>query len=137
MNLLVYGTLLFPEIRSLVGGREFESRPVILGGYRIYRVRNATFPGVIRDANSRGIEGEVLVDITEEELMRFDSYEDSFYERCTVTLPIEGRTEEAELYEVPPELAGEILTSEPWTRDWFEKHHLFDFYERLLLHHTH
>lgn len=132
MNLLVYGTLLFPEIRNLVGGRVFESRPVKLEGYGIYRVRNATFPGVMRDANSC-VEGEVLVDISEEEMIRFDGYEDSFYERRTVTAPIEGRPTKVELYEVPTDIAGEILTSETWNRDWFEAHHLSDFYERLRL----
>lgn len=137
MNLLVYGTLLFPEIRNLVGGREFESRPVTLEGYGIYRVKNATFPGVIRETDSGSIEGEVLLDISEEEMMRFDSYEDSFYERCTVSVSLDGQPTDVELYVVPPEIAGEILTPAPWNRDWFEEHHLFDFYERLRLYNTH
>lgn len=128
MNLFVYGTLLFPKIREAVGGRQFASIPARLAGYRIFRVRDAHFPGIVSSAEDCWIEGEILLDLSAEELQRFDRYEDSFYRRTTVRVLTDKQEEwEAGVYEIPPENAEALLTDQTWTRSWFAERHYAPF----------
>ena len=136
MNLFVYGTLLFPEIRELVGGREFRAEPAYINGYRVLQVRDATFPGLLKSGlETDQADGEILLDLSPSELARFDAYEDSFYVRENVEVKFtdhDSRSEEeAMVYVVPKRLASTVLTEEPWTRDWFDKHHRAEFFARI------
>lgn len=133
MNLFVYGTLLFPGIRERVGGRSFCSKPAILHGFRVRKVHQATFPGIARVASggSESAAGELLFDLTESELDKFDRYEDRFYVRSIVSVILENGSEvEGFVYEVPLEIAEEILSEEPWSKEWFEGHHYDEFVGR-------
>ena len=122
VNIFVYGTLMFPEIREIVGGRAFSTEPATVEGFCVFRVKNATFPGLLRTPGSVA-EGQILKEISEKELARFDAYEDCFYVRSTVHAKSEsGEIIECEVYEVPENIAGEILSSDRWTVDWFEQH---------------
>lgn len=133
MNLFVYGTLLFPEIREWVSGRRHRSEPAVLKGFRVRRVRNATFPGIVRvpESGEETASGEVLFDLTETEFAMLDRYEDDFYVRSLVSLTLENGAEiECFVYEVPPEEADHFLSDDPWTREWFRENHYEDFVGR-------
>lgn len=138
MNLFVYGTLLFPEIRELVGGRIFEFHPAVLHGYKIRRVNDATFPAIVKTSNPTSqVNGEVLFDVSRSELALFDAYEDSFYLRDEVQVSLtkenEGSTVlKTSVYHVPEKLADQLLSDDQWLRSWFNTHHRSTFYQRLL-----
>ena len=135
MNLFVYGTLLFPEIRELVGGRVFRSGAAVLEGFQVKLVRNATFPGIVRVSGGAidSASGELLFDLTEREMEKFDQYEDPFYARTMVSVTLEnGSVMEGFVYEVPEERADQILSDIPWSREWFETHHYKEFVGRWL-----
>jgi len=128
MNLFVYGTLLFPEIRNLIGGRIFESQAASITGFEIFRVKDAHYPGVIRTAPGM-VTGQILGDITEEELDRFDQYEGESYQRSRIEVRVDnsGEVMDAWIYEIPEATAGEILSDEAWTKEWFAEFHHREF----------
>ncbi|MDF1753253.1 MAG: gamma-glutamylcyclotransferase [Verrucomicrobiales bacterium] len=131
MNLFVYGTLLFPEIRNLVGRRQFQAADATLEGFEIYRVKNAAYPGIV-EQDGGTVPGQILRHITPAEIDFFDQYEDDFYQRITVavTTPDESVIS-AECYAVPSITSREILTKVVWTADWFTTNHYADFLNRL------
>ncbi|MDF1813341.1 MAG: gamma-glutamylcyclotransferase [Verrucomicrobiales bacterium] len=133
MNIFVYGTLLFPEIRKMVGGRDFTSRAARVKGYQIFQVSGADFPGVVRAGQSHHITGEILYDLTPDEVMRMDCYEDQFYIRKTIEAEEldSGKKLAAEIYEIPEDFAGDILSNTTWTKQWFEENYYENFLNRL------
>lgn len=131
MNLFVYGTLLFPEIRNLVGRRQFQSTDATLEGFEIYRVKNAVYPGIVKQDGGI-VPGQILSHITPAEINFFDQYEDDFYQRITVAVTTPDESEiSAECYAVPLITSREILTKVVWTADWFSTNHYADFLNRL------
>ena len=134
MNLFVYGTLLFPEIREYIGGRCFGTRNAILRGFEVRRVKGAVYPGLAKLANVEDGEasGEILAGISNLEMRKFDDYEGEFYERVRVKAVLEsGELEECFTYLVPGKAAAEILATEEWRREWFAEHHLTAYLGRV------
>lgn len=139
MNLFVYGTLLVPEIWERVAGVSgLASRPARLRGHLIRRVRGAVYPGIVpapkaEAAAEAPVAGRVFFEVPDAALARLDSYEDDFYFRAEVRPEIPGLGDvAAEAYLVRPDRAGEILSSEGWSLEWFERHGLDGFRQSLL-----
>ncbi len=134
MNLFVYGTLLIPEIwRRISGADSLESRAATLEGYEVRRVAGEAFPGiVVGEAGGEPVAGRVFFGLGAAEMRLLDAYEDSFYERIKVMPLVDGLGPvAAQAYVVPQDLAASILSAEPWSLAWFERHALADFRARL------
>jgi len=115
MHLFTYGTLMFPEVWQAVVGRPFATIAGKVSGYALYRVRDAAFPGMIATTTGAPVAGIVYLDLDDETVERLDRFEDTFYERHTVSVACDdGRLREAATYLVPEERRAE-LTDEPWT----------------------
>ncbi|MDF1826082.1 MAG: gamma-glutamylcyclotransferase [Verrucomicrobiales bacterium] len=137
MNVFVYGTLLVPEIWELVTGRSgLSSQGATLKGHSIWRVQNATFPAIKEEAESEAhlVPGRVFQDVPPDALQRLDSYEDSFYERVEVVVETSDGPLKAQVYRAPAAKAAEIISSDTWTLDWFEKNALARFLENVFDH---
>ncbi len=131
MNLFVYGTLQMPEIQECICGRRLPSEPAVLPGFAVRRVEGASFPGVFR-CSGEETPGLVLRDLSPGEIASFDAYEDSFYRRTSVEVVLEGgRRLGCDVYEVPREIAEEILTEQTWDLEWFRANAARDYLERL------
>lgn len=132
MNLFVYGTLLFPEIRNLIGGRNFEGQAASITGFQIFRVKDANYPGIVKTAHGV-IKGQVLCDITEEEMERFDNYEGDLYLRTSNEVQLKNSPQlvAACLYEIPESLALDLLSDQEWSEEWFEEFHYPEFLVQL------
>lgn len=133
MNVFVYGTLLVPKIWTAVTRcPDLISHPADLGGYAIFRVRNADYPGIVEVPDAAAdVHGRLFLDVPEPALRRLDAYEDSFYERRTVTVSLPGSGEfEADAYCVAVEKRAAILSAEVWTLEWFEANELDRFWSR-------
>jgi gamma-glutamylcyclotransferase (GGCT)/AIG2-like uncharacterized protein YtfP len=133
MNVFVYGTLLVPKIWTAVTRcPDLISHPADLGGYAIFRVRNADYPGIVEVPDAAMVvHGRLFLDVPDPALRRLDAYEDSFYERRTVTVSLPGSREfEGDAYCVPAEKQSAILSSESWTLKWFEENALDRFWSR-------
>jgi gamma-glutamylcyclotransferase (GGCT)/AIG2-like uncharacterized protein YtfP len=119
MNIFTYGTLMFPEVWRAVVGREFPAVAGALRGYSAFRVRDAVYPGVLKLNGNTVVDGILYLDVDEPTVARLDRFEGELYVRPSVTIACaDGRERIADTYVVPPQHA-EILTAEPWTRDWF------------------
>lgn len=131
MNVFVYGTLLVPKIWNAVTHcPDLDSHPAGLKGYANYRVRGADYPGIVEVPEPDAIvSGRIFLDVPGDALRRLDAYEDSFYERRTLSVQLpDGRELEADAYCVPVEKAAAILSKEKWTLAWFEDYALDGFW---------
>lgn len=119
MNVFTYGSLMFPQVWDTVVGREFATIRGTATAYAIYRVSGATFPGIIAEAGCE-VRGLVYLDVDEESVARLDRFEDTFYDRLTLSIDCEdGERRDADAY-VIPEKNRSILTAEQWTAEHFE-----------------
>jgi gamma-glutamylcyclotransferase (GGCT)/AIG2-like uncharacterized protein YtfP len=119
MHVFTYGSLMFPEVWSVVVGREFETVEGTAAGYAIYRVRDAVFPGIVAAGDSSTVRGLAYLDVDDESIARLDRFEDDFYDRLEVTVNCaDGQERKAGAYVVPPK-NRHVVTTEPWTAEWF------------------
>ncbi len=128
-RLFVYGSLLSPEVLQLVVGRVPDSVPAMLPGYACYYVEGATFPGIIESSGDQ-TPGRVLAGLTQSELQALDRYEDSFYQRLSVQVKLDGGMQAVMAYVVPAE-ASHVLSPRAWTWEEFERLHLAEYVARM------
>jgi gamma-glutamylcyclotransferase (GGCT)/AIG2-like uncharacterized protein YtfP len=132
MNVFTYGSLMFPEVWKIVVGREFETVEGRLSGYSIYRVRDASFPGMIAANERCTVHGLVYLDVDDGSIDRLDRFEDTFYDRQNLSIDCDdGVRREADAY-VVPEKNRHVLTAELWTAENFvASGGLADFIQRF------
>lgn len=84
--LFVYGTLMDPEVRDGVLGRHLDPVPDALREYErgSVAIGDEVYPYLISAEHGR-VEG-LRLEVSEEELKKFDEYEVSFYKRVEVLL---------------------------------------------------
>jgi gamma-glutamylcyclotransferase (GGCT)/AIG2-like uncharacterized protein YtfP len=132
MNVFTYGTLMFPEVWRAVAGREFPNVGGTAGGYAVYRVERAQFPGIVAAGGDESVRGVVYLDVDDVALARLDRFEDDFYERQALWIDCDdGQRRAAETYVVPPQNRS-VLTDEVWNGDDFvAAGHLEQFIQRF------
>jgi len=124
MHLFTYGTLTFPEVWERISVGTFPSRPAVLRGYAMYRVKDAVYPGIVRSDSGAEVQGVLYDNLDEDTLFELDTYESSFYNRVPVTVLVNDGTEvECQAY-VVPDSRRDLLTDEQWDKDWFHRHEL-------------
>lgn len=99
-GLFVYGSLMFPEVFSIVLGRTVQNEDLsdaTLTGYRRIAVPGRTYPTGIVSSGSL-IRGKLIRDLSDADLERLDAYEESFYVRKTVDVQTSKGMEEAFAY---------------------------------------
>ncbi len=134
MNLFVYGTLLVPQIWTLVTSDTFpENEEGSLPGYSIRKVKNASFPAITHTGKNQDIvPGRLLHKIAPETLRSLDAYEDQFYFRTEVEVStLKGEIIAAETYAVSSNTASRILSSESWTLEWFLRNAYEDYWKAM------
>ena len=135
-KLFVYGTLMFAEIRMALAGRDFETFPAELPGYRrlaIFLAGRAPVPGIVADETG-SVSGLVLQGVDRRSLSVFDTFEgvkNGLYRRQRVDVQDgEGKTLEVSTY-VTGMAARELLKGD-WDPEVFRKRHLVAYRRRLL-----
>lgn len=135
-KLFVYGTLMFPEIRSALVRREFETFPAVLQGYRrsaVVLAGRAPVPGIVVDETA-SVTGLVLRGVDRKSLWIFDTFEgvkDGLYTRLRVTVKDgEGKAVEALTYVSGP--AVREMLKEDWDPESFRRRHLVAYRRRII-----
>jgi gamma-glutamylcyclotransferase (GGCT)/AIG2-like uncharacterized protein YtfP len=119
MHVFTYGTLMFPEVWQAVVGRQFITAAGHADGFRIFRVRDALYPGISASEPAGAVQGVVHLDVDSDSITRLDRFEDDFYRRQPIVVACDdGRQLAAEAYIVPDE-RRDALTTEPWSGDDF------------------
>jgi gamma-glutamylcyclotransferase (GGCT)/AIG2-like uncharacterized protein YtfP len=126
MNLFTYGSLMIPSVMHAVTGREFRAEGACLRNYARFKVKGEFYPGIIhqRVAFTDGI---MYFGVDAGSLKRLDEFEGEVYERVPVQVESgQGGAVTAETYVIKPE-HRDLLSSEPWDLEEFEKNHLKEF----------
>ena len=126
MHVFTYGTLMIPSVMEAVTGRRFASRKATLRGYARFRVKGASYPGLVEAAGAT-TDGVLYLDVDAASVVRLDAFEGAFYQRTRVEVytPEHDRWP-AEVYVVPPHHRAH-LSSEAWRLDDFRREHLEAF----------
>jgi gamma-glutamylcyclotransferase (GGCT)/AIG2-like uncharacterized protein YtfP len=131
-NLFSYGTLQAPEVISSVIGRQPPGEAARLPGWRVFRMINAGYPGIVPGAESDDAPGILYRGISEGELFTLDRFEGPQYERRE--LPVVGNggnSTSAWVYVVKEDRLAEV-TEEPWRLEEFLTSGLPEFMERFV-----
>ena len=120
-SLFVYGTLMDAEVFfAVTGTKPPEAEKALLRGFARYRVRQATYPGILPCPGGQ-VDGVVLADLPGALWHRLDEFEGPLYELRPVTVStVGGSTAAAWAYIVPRHL-GAQLSKEPWSLERFRR----------------
>lgn len=134
-KLFVYGTLMFPQIRSVLVNREFQTSPAELHGYRrfaIFIAGRAPVPAIVA-ADDASVSGILLGGVDWRSLRVFDTFEGvtaGLYSRIRVSVRDgEGRAIDVSAYVAGPAARG-LLEGE-WDPEEFRKRHLPAYRRRI------
>lgn len=117
-HVFVYGTLLVPDIMREVTGRQYAGKPATLQGFRRYRLRGRSYPGIVPEANSR-VDGMVF-EVGSTALAALDRYEDPCYERRSVEVQTQTGLIPAQTYIISPG-RRHLLTDRDWDLDYWRR----------------
>ena len=133
MHLFAYGTLLVPRIwEAVTGMTSIESEEANLLHHQIFRVEGGDFPGIVESSDPCAqVPGRVFFNLPPDVLSALDRYEDSFYERVSVSVQSAQQEIDAQVYRIPVSHASEILSEDPWTLEWFEREAFHRYWNRL------
>jgi gamma-glutamylcyclotransferase (GGCT)/AIG2-like uncharacterized protein YtfP len=126
MNLFTYGSLMIPCVTHAVTGHKFRAEGACLRDYARYKVRGESYPGIVyqKGALTNGI---VYLGVDALSLKRLDEFEGNLYERISVQIENgQGGALTVETYVIKRE-HSDLLSSEPWDLEEFEKDHLKEF----------
>ena len=118
-HVFVYGTLLIPDILREVTGRQYAGTPAVLRGYRRYRLRNRSYPGLVAESDAE-VEG-MLFEVGPVALAALDRYEDPCYERHTLTVEVGEETRQAYVY-VIPDSRHHLIEPKDWDLDFWRRY---------------
>lgn len=87
-RLFTYGTLQNPSVQKLLVGREIPMTADALPGFikKNVLLGDGVYPILMPDPDGGGLIEGMVLEVTPEELARFDIYETSAYKRVEVTL---------------------------------------------------
>ena len=114
----VYGSLLSRDVLTALLRRTPEMSPGRVRGFRRLCVRDAPYPACVDAAGALEVGGQVLLDLTNDELRVLDEFEDVCYERRVVDVELTGGEHaKANMYVWNDELA--LLRDEEWSYEAF------------------
>jgi gamma-glutamylcyclotransferase (GGCT)/AIG2-like uncharacterized protein YtfP len=126
VSLFTYGTLMLPEIIQLITGRQCSGEKATLADFRRGKIRDESYPGIVRAPGHR-VEGILYVALHTEEINRLSAFEGDAYEltRVKVQLP-DGREADCLTY-ILKEKYLFLLTGETWSPENFIRDHKESF----------
>lgn len=126
LHVFAYGTLMVPAVMEAVTGRRWASEPALLRDYARFRLRGASYPGILPQAGAT-TDGVLYRAVDPAALARLDAFEGRFYDRLRVRVETPKETQHpAEVYVVAP-AHRHRLSAETWHLDAFRREHLDAF----------
>jgi gamma-glutamylcyclotransferase (GGCT)/AIG2-like uncharacterized protein YtfP len=122
-TLFVYGTLVFPDVRRALLGRDPTATARTATGWRVAALRDRTYPGLV--AGQRSVDGLVLPDLRPDEWQVIDAFEDDTYRLEPVRLA-GGASAWVYVWDDP----GAVLPDD-WDQARFAACHLAEFARRI------
>jgi gamma-glutamylcyclotransferase (GGCT)/AIG2-like uncharacterized protein YtfP len=129
INLFAYGSLMIPEVIQAVICREVFGESATLVGYLRQGLLGFSYPGLVKCPDA-SVDGRLYRDLSANDLLRLDAFEDDFYQRQTLTVQSRnGGINQASVYVITPESTG-LLDGRPWCVETFRRQHLRGFLSR-------
>jgi gamma-glutamylcyclotransferase (GGCT)/AIG2-like uncharacterized protein YtfP len=123
MDVFTYGSLQFPRVLAAVIGRVPPREPAVLEGFARYRVRGASYPGIVAEPGAR-TEGTVWRGLDLDALAALDRFEGALYERPELRVSVApAESCAAFVYLLRPEHRA-LATDSAWREDDFRERHL-------------
>ncbi|MEO8937835.1 MAG: gamma-glutamylcyclotransferase family protein [Burkholderiaceae bacterium] len=127
MNVFTYGSLMFPEVWSLVVTGDYRSMQARLDGHARFAIDGETYPGMVVTADA-GVTGVVYLNVDDDDLARLDAFEGDEYRRDAVTIVgSDGTTHVAQAYLY---LLEDRLLASAWKPDAFAMQRFIETYCR-------
>lgn len=126
MDVFTYGSLEFPSVLGAVIGRVPARVPAVLEGFARFRVRGASYPGIVASEGAR-TDGTLWRGLDLDALAALDRFEGALYER--IRRPVRtraGREVLAHVY-VVRDSRRDVLGPEPWDKARFGREQLAAF----------
>ena len=126
MHLFTYGSLMFPEVWSMVVRGDYQSQPARLYGYQRLRINSESYPGAVAATTSDFIDGQLYMKIAPEDMERLDLFEGDDYEKVQAPLSLseEGDVVMAQVYLYKH---SERLDTQAWDVEWFAREGIKQF----------
>lgn len=129
-DLFVYGTLMNDEVLTSLMRCTFPKTKAIISGYNRFMVSGENYPAIRPDKNS-SVVGEVLMNVSAEQLYILDEYEGQSYERITVSVVTDDNAQrQCETYVYKPEYY-KFLSDIDWCNEVFREEHMNSFIKAL------
>lgn len=96
-NVFTYGSLMFPEVWSLVVTGTYRRLDARLDGHARYAIAGQSYPGMVIEAGSQ-VAGVLYLDVERADLDRLDHFEGDDYRRASVEVATGDDTVMAETY---------------------------------------
>ena len=126
MHVFTYGSLMVAAVMEAVTGHRFASRKATLHDYARFRLKNASYPGIVEMAGAT-TDGVLYLDVDAASIDRLDAFEGVFYQRtCVEVYTPQGERRPAETYVVVPRYQDHLST-EAWRLNHFRRDHLEAF----------
>ena len=129
VSIFAYGTLQVPSVMQAVTGGHYDFAPAILSGYQRFKIRNQSFPGIIRQADA-SVDGVIYRHIDQQALHLLDQFEDVCYQREWVDVDVQGNIEQAFVYVVTDDYR-KYLTDQAWSLEEFKRKYLKGYLSRI------
>lgn len=112
-SVFTYGSLVVPEVWTLVAGRPNDSEGARLAGYRRRLLFAAPYPG-IAERSGEEVDGVLWHGVDPEQLARLDAFEGEIYDRRVLEVTTAAdRSRSAATY-VLGQAHHHLLSAEPW-----------------------
>jgi gamma-glutamylcyclotransferase (GGCT)/AIG2-like uncharacterized protein YtfP len=126
-HVFTYGSLMFPEVWSLVVRGDYRSTQATLHGHTRFAIDGETYPGMVTVPDGR-VTGVLYLDVGDDDLARLDVFEGDDYRRINATVvDPDGASHVAETYLYLP---TDRLLASPWHPDAFAMQRFIETYCR-------
>jgi gamma-glutamylcyclotransferase (GGCT)/AIG2-like uncharacterized protein YtfP len=98
MNVFVYGTLMFAEVRAALIKDRYHKVEARLEGFKRLEVKGQVYPGMI-EAQASFVDGMLILGVQDTDMLLLDRFEGEYYRRAQVAVSAnDGRLVDAETY---------------------------------------
>ncbi len=139
LNLVAYGTLMFPEVAVPIARIFSDGEPVTVSGFRRYEAKTRSwgnYPAIVADA-SGSFDGILFRELTSEQVDRLDWFEctaEGLYERKSTTIELSGVELPVQIYVCGPKLQEILLEPlhKAWNSDLFRRNELVGYLKKVV-----
>ena len=127
MNIFCYGTLMFPEVWSVVVRGRYTAMPGCIMGYQRRAVVGDPYPCIIAAEPDERLQGVVYLDVDAVDTQRLDRFEGVYYRRISTPCTLEDGSEVAAGAYLFRVAYRHLVSGRPWDFERFKESGMAEF----------